>query len=101
MPTLDESPPTVPVVALLESWMKREVSRRNTVDTQSALLRCGRRPHAAGGPTLLELLRVGGAEAQPYSARTNFGAGVHAGCFILPGTSLAAELRYHPASRRE
>jgi hypothetical protein len=44
--------------------------------------------------TVLELLRTRGEEAQPDSARTNFTAGLHAGYFVLPELSVAAELRH-------
>lgn len=44
--------------------------------------------------TVLELLRARGSEAQADSARTNLTAGLHAGYFVLPELSLAAELRH-------
>jgi hypothetical protein len=44
--------------------------------------------------TLLQLLRVRGADAQPDSSRTNLTAGLHAGYFFLPELSGALELRH-------
>lgn len=44
--------------------------------------------------TLLELIRVRGATAQPDSAKTNLTMGLHVGYFVIPEVSLGAELRY-------
>lgn len=44
--------------------------------------------------TLLQLLRVRGATAQPDAAKTNFTTGLHVGYFILPMLSVGGELRY-------
>lgn len=43
--------------------------------------------------TVLELLRVRGADAQPDSAKTNFTSGLHVGYFVAPPLSIGAELR--------
>jgi len=44
--------------------------------------------------TVLELIRVRGAEKQPDAYKTNFTSGIHAGYFVMPWLSLGAELRY-------
>jgi hypothetical protein len=44
--------------------------------------------------TLLELIRVRGATAQPDSAKTNLTMGLHVGYFVIPELSVGAELRY-------
>lgn len=44
--------------------------------------------------TVLELLRVRGAAAQPDKAKTNFTSGLHVGYFVIPQLSIAGELRY-------
>lgn len=43
--------------------------------------------------TVLELLRVRGADAQPDSAKTNFTSGLHVGYFVAKPLSIGAELR--------
>jgi hypothetical protein len=47
-----------------------------------------------GEVTLLQLLRVRGAAAQPDERKTNMTAGVHVGYFFLPFLSVGTELRY-------
>lgn len=44
--------------------------------------------------TMLQLLRVRGADAQSDAARTNFTTGMHFGYFVLPEVSLGFELRH-------
>lgn len=44
--------------------------------------------------TLLELVRVRGADKQPDADKTNLTAGLHIGYFVLPQLSLGAELRH-------
>ena len=44
--------------------------------------------------TLLQLIRVRGADAQPDASRTNWTNGLHVGFFFLPQLSVGAELRY-------
>lgn len=44
--------------------------------------------------TVLELIRVRGAEVDKDAARTNITAGLHFGWFLIPQLSFGAELRY-------
>ncbi|MDI3291768.1 hypothetical protein [Polyangium sp. 15x6] len=44
--------------------------------------------------TLLQLLRVRGAELDKDAARTNLTAGLHFGWFVIPQLSIGTELRY-------
>lgn len=44
--------------------------------------------------TVLELMRVRGADKQADASKTNLTAGLHVGYFVVPMVSLAAELRH-------
>jgi hypothetical protein len=44
--------------------------------------------------TVFELIRLRGKGVQPDSSKTNLTTGLHVGYFVVPGLSLAAELRH-------
>ena len=44
--------------------------------------------------TVLQLMRVRGADVQPDSSKTNFTTGIHVGYFLVSALSIGAELRH-------